>query len=101
MNDEHLNKMLQSWKPEANLPSSFQRDVWHRIEAAGAGKSPVAEWLTALLNWLAKPLPATATCVLTLGVGLVAGGMVGGAPADAKTAAYAYSIDPLAKRPAP
>lgn len=101
MNDETLNQMLQSWKPEADLPPSFQRDVWRRIETDQARTSSVSEFLSAFLNWLAKPLPAAVTCVLTLGVGLVTGGMVGGTRFETKTAAYAYSIDPLAKHPAP
>ena len=101
MNDEDLNQMLQSWRQEPELPPSFQRDVWHRIETAGASTSPVTAWFADLLNWLARPAPAIATCVLTLGVGFVAGGMVGSADSGTKAAAYAYSIDPLAKRPAP
>ncbi|RBP38606.1 hypothetical protein DES53_111125 [Roseimicrobium gellanilyticum] len=97
MNDEKLNQMLHSWKVEAELPPSFQRDVWRKIETAQANTSVFANWLTSFLNWLAKPLPAVATCALTLGAGLVVGGLVGRDQSVSKPAAYAYSIDPLAQ----
>jgi hypothetical protein len=53
-------------------------------------------WLETLINWLAKPLPATAACVLAIGAGLVAGGMVGDTPPPSAVAFYADSINPLA-----
>lgn len=101
MNDEKLNQMLQTWKVEAELPPSFLRDVWRKIETTQANTSAFANWLTSFLNWLAKPLPAVATCVLTLGAGLIAGGLLGGAQSVSKPAAYAYSIDPLAQLSSP
>lgn len=101
MNDEKLHQMLHTWKVETDLPSSFQRDVWRKIETAQAKPSALAERLTSFLNWLAKPLPAVATCALTLGAGLVVGGLVGSAQSVSKPAAYAYSIDPLAQLSSP
>jgi hypothetical protein len=101
MNDEKLHEILHTWKVETDLPSSFQRDVWRKIEKVQANTSPFANWLTSFLNWLAKPLPAVATCALTLGAGLAVGGLVEGDHSVSKPAAYAYSIDPIAKLSSP
>lgn len=95
MNDEELNKVLHTWKAEAELPASFQREVWHRIEAAKPSALGSMNWLEVLFNWLAKPLPAVAVCALAIGSGLVAGGMVGDTPPPSAVAAYADSINPL------
>jgi hypothetical protein len=100
MNDTELNQMLHSWKAEANLPSSFQRDVWQRIEAAASRPAP-ARWLERFLNWIARPLPATAACALALAIGITAGGMAGGPHGKAAAVAYADSINPLVKATSP
>lgn len=100
MNDTELNQMLHSWKAEANLPSSFQRDVWQRIEVAGS-RPASARWLELFLNWIARPLPATAVCALALAIGITAGGMAGGPASKTAAVAYADSINPLAKVASP
>jgi hypothetical protein len=97
MNDEKLHQLLHAWKEEPELPVSFQHEVWKKIETNKAAAPAALGWLVAFLDWLAKPVPAVAACALTLGAGLLTGGMAGGKSADSKLAAYAHSIDPLSK----
>ena len=101
MNDTELNEMLHTWKTGADLPSSFQREVWRRIEAADCAHPTPAWWLEAFLNWVAKPLPATAVCALALAIGISAGSFAGGPPDKTAAVAYADSINPLAKVSSP
>lgn len=100
MNEDELNRMLHTWKAEVDLPPSFQRDVWRRIEAGKPATPVLARLLEPFLNWLARPLPATVACALALTVGLTAGSMVGSANLQ-PAAAYAASINPVAKVPSP
>ncbi len=38
---EDLDELLRSWRPDAIESSTFQRDVWRRIEQSrGAGSAP-------------------------------------------------------------
>ncbi|WP_206026374.1 hypothetical protein [Roseimicrobium sp. ORNL1] len=101
MKDEKLNDLLQTWKATVDLPTAFERSVWTRIEEKKPAPASSPEWLTAFFLWLARPIPAAATCALALTAGLLAGGIIQRPDVDSRAAAYAQSIDPLARHRAP
>ncbi len=96
MNEEDLTRSLHAWNAGADLPPSFQREVWRRIELAENDRAAPVGWLDRFLLWVARPLPATAVCALALAIGIAVGGHSGGATPPA-AATYANSINPLAK----
>ena len=98
MNDDQLNELLSGAREEAELPPSFQRNVWQAIAADTARRKARWGWLDNLLLLLSKPLPAAATCSLALLAGLFIGVLNPQPPSQAvRVAAYAHSINPLAK----
>ena len=102
MNDHQLNELLLRTREEAVLPASFQRGVWQAIAARAAQREARWGWLDNLLGVLAKPLPAAAVWSLALMAGLLAGTLKPLPPSHVvRVAAYAHSINPLAKIPAP
>ena len=98
MNDHQLNELLLGAREEAVRPPSFQRGVWQAIAADTARREARWGWRNGLLGVLARPLPAAATWSLALMVGLFAGTLKPRPPSQvARVAAYAQSINPLAK----
>jgi hypothetical protein len=98
MNDDHLNQLLQFAREEAELPSSFQRQVWQAIAADTARREDRWGWINDLLLLLARPFPAAVTCSLALLGGALAGAARSSPPSESfQIAAYAQSINPLAK----
>lgn len=98
MNDDQLNELLRCTREEMELPSSFQRNVWQAIAADTARRKARWGWLDSLLLLLAKPLPAAVTCSLALLGGLLIGVAKPQPPSESlRIAAYAQSINPLAK----
>ena len=101
MNDDQINELLRRTREEAELPSSFQREVWRRIAHGTARQDARWSWLNGMLDWLAKPLPAAAAWSLALLAGLFIGTFKPQPPGSAaRVVAYAQSINPLAKVPA-
>lgn len=101
MNDDHLNELLRSSREDAELPPSFQHGVWQAIAADTSPQKARWGWLNNLLNLLAKPMPAAAAWSVALLAGLFIGTMKPQPPSQtARVAAYAQSINPLAKAPA-
>ncbi|MCE9518398.1 MAG: hypothetical protein K8R87_02345 [Verrucomicrobia bacterium] len=74
MKDSELDDLLREWKPDASVPASFQRQVWHRIEAAQASsiEGRVGVWWSDLLEPFMRPRLATVAAVLVaiLGAGI-------------------------------
>ena len=98
MNDDQLNELLSRSREAAELPLSFQRDVWQAIAANTARQKARWGWLNNILNVLAKPLPAAAAWSMALLAGLFIGTLKPQPPSQtARVAAYAQSINPLAK----
>ena len=98
MNDDQLNELLRNTREDAELPPSFQRGVWQAIAADTARQKARWVWLNSLINVLAKPLPAAAAWSVALMAGLFIGTMKPQPPSQtARVAAYAQSINPLAK----
>jgi len=99
MNDDHLNALLRVTREEIpSLPASFQREVWQRI----AVRKERNQWFPAFLAWISRPLPAAAAWSLAVLCGMFLGFLrTDAAPTADKAAAYAQSINPLAKMHSP
>lgn len=95
-----LSAKLRTWKVQPEVPTSFQRDVWHRIATRQAGRIE-AFWprtLRLFLHQLARPLYAVALIVLSISASL---GVAHVQAREARAnqwkvleARYAASIDP-------
>lgn len=98
--DEALRELLQTWKPEGQLPPRFQEAVWSRIAAAETPHGPslmqtVTVWLERILS-----RPAFAACYVS--VLLFAGLSAGYLHAEGRTAhawsewrtRYVQAVDP-------
>jgi len=102
MNDTELNNLLLGAREDVELPASFQREVWRAITASTARDQTRWAWLTGLIEWLARPLPAAAAWSLALLCGLLVGVLKPPAPpATTHAEAYAQMINPLAKMHTP
>jgi hypothetical protein len=96
MNDLELDDLIRATQPEPVFPSSFQREVWTRIAAAGTQTSGWKGWADSIFGILARPTPAIALVTLTLAVGAMLGRNATNGAADAKNLeSYLVSIDPL------
>ena len=73
--DETLSKLLQTWKPDGQLPSRFQEAVWQRIQRADADvRIPFWQWLRVRIEVaLARPALAVSYVAILLFAGLGAG----------------------------
>ena len=101
MNDSQLNELLRQSREEAELPPSFQREVWQKIAAVKAREEARWGWIRPLLDWFTRPLAAAAAWALALMAGLLLGNLKAQSPtSEARAAAYAHFINPLAKFPA-
>jgi hypothetical protein len=98
--DEALSSLLQTWKPEAQLPPRFQEAVWNRIACAEAARTP-ALW-QAVLRWVEQTLSRPALAVSYVAVLLFAGLGAGYWHAEGKTTQaaaemrtrYVQAVDP-------
>ena len=98
MEHEKLKTLLQSWKPNVDLPADFQRHVWQSISAREeetSGWRALGEWIQRLISQ-----PKWAIIVLTIVIGMT--GLMGLAQASSikestMETRYVTSIDPYAK----
>ena len=98
--DEALSKLLQTWKPEAQLPPRFQEAVWKRIERAEP-RATVPLWqllATRIGAAFSRPALAVAYVAAFLFVGVGAGYWHAGdktAQADSEMRSrYVQTVDP-------
>ena|SRR5436190_20986305 len=97
--DEALNKLLQTWKPEAHLPPRFQEAVWQRIQRAESTVVPLWRVLVSRVEAaLCRPAVATAYVAVLLFAGLGAGylraeGKTGQAQSEFRSR-YVHTVDP-------
>ena len=97
--DEALSKLLQTWKPEAQLPPRFQEAVWNRIESANTTSGSL---LQSIAVWIEKTFSRPALAASYVAVLLFAGVGAGYWHAEGKTAhsdtewrtRYVQSVDP-------
>ena len=100
MDDDSLNKALQSWKIKTTLPPRFQEQVWQRIAVAESKVKP-AWWQTLLVKIeraFTRPTLAVSYVAVLLFVGLATGyeqadHKVSQAESNSR-ALYVKSVDP-------
>ena len=98
--DEALSKLLQTWKPEAQLPFCFQEAVWRRIECAETARTP--SLLQTLAIWVERTFSRPALAASYVAILLVTGVGAGYWHAEGKTAKaesewrtrYVQTVDP-------
>jgi hypothetical protein len=95
MNDSELDALLKENPPHVEVPASFSRSVWHRIETQEACREGGwRQWISAALRLLARPALAAPALVLTM----AAGAWLGHAPSKAAGPGhedYARSVSPF------
>lgn len=103
MIDEDLDKILEAWKVEPEIPARFQANVWARI-ASRETERENSFWrgLTAhFLGLLLRPAYAMALVVTMMGMSLGAARIhsenVNNRRWATLEARYAFSIDPYAQ----
>ena len=104
---DELSAKLRTWKAEPEVPTSFQREVWHRIAVRHAAREAafwpgVAEWLT---HQVARPTFALGLLMVSLTAG-VAYAHDRAQDKNARSwkrleARYVASIDPVAMKHGP
>ena len=101
--DEGLRARLRSWRVQADVPPSFQADVWRKIAArqATAEKPPPAVgWIGWLLGRLGQPryaVPVGLTVLAaSLGLARVQADSANGRTWRTLETRYVVSIDPMA-----
>ena len=100
MDDDSLNKALQSWRIKATLPLRFQEQVWQRIAIAESKATPTW-WQTLLvrIEWaFTRPALAASYVAVLLLLGLATGYEQAGHRASQvesqARALYVQSVDP-------
>ena len=101
--DEDLRAQLRLWRVKADVPPSFQTDVWRRIAArqAATEKPPsAAGWIGWLIGQFGQPRYAVPLGLATLAVSLALARVQADA-ANGRTwrtleTRYVVSIDPVA-----
>jgi hypothetical protein len=87
---EDLDQLLRSWCPEPIVSSTFQRDVWRRIERSRGATQP----LQGFFEWLARPGIASLATVLAIIGGVFVGSLLANHNAQR---AYLHGVDPYAQ----
>jgi hypothetical protein len=87
---EDLDDLLRLWRPDGVESSTFQRDVWRRIEQS---RGP-AQRLQGFFEWLARPRIASLAAALAIIGGVFIGSLFGGQNAQR---AYLHDVDPYAQ----
>jgi hypothetical protein len=101
--DEELRARLRSWRVEAEVPPSFQADVWRKIaarQATAEKPSPAVGWIGWLLSQLGRPRYAVpvglALLTVSLGLARVQADSANGRTWKTLQTRYVVSIDPTA-----
>lgn len=101
--DEDLRAQLRSWQVNAEVPPSFQMDVWRKIAArqAAAEKPPSAvRWIEWLIGQLGHPRYAVpvglAIPTVSLGLARVQADSANGRTWRTLETRYVVSVDPVA-----
>jgi hypothetical protein len=92
MNDNELDQLLRDSADDAGLPARFRPEVWTRI--AIADERSFAGWLRRFVASLVQPVPATASVVASVLVGVWLGTATVQTPKEPKLS-YAESISPF------
>ncbi len=98
MNDDQLHQLMRASPARVSLPSSFNREVWARIESSEPPSlsSAVAQVWRSWITTLSRPAPAFATVALCMLLGGGFGWMSqNGTSGDTGELAYVTSINPF------
>jgi hypothetical protein len=87
---EDLDELLRSWRPDPIVSSTFQRDVWGRIERSRGANQP----FQGFFEWLARPRIASLAAVLAILGGVFVGSVFASHHAQR---AYLHDVDPYAQ----
>jgi di/tricarboxylate transporter len=99
MTDDLLHQQLRNARPTVPLPSTFQGDVWGRLEAAewAREQGSASHILQRCLAWLSRPIPAVALVLLTGSVGCLVAAFANKAePEKQRETVYIRSVSPFA-----
>lgn len=71
---DELNTLLRAWKLDVPACPTFRRDVWTRIAASEAQRTPtVTKWVDRLLSFINKPAIAAAALLMAIILGSAIG----------------------------
>jgi hypothetical protein len=87
---EDLDDLLRLWRPDAVESSTFQRDVWRRIER----RRSASQRLQGFFEWLARPGTASWAAAVAIVAGVFVGSLFAGQNAQR---AYLHEVDPYAQ----
>lgn len=97
MNDDELHRLLRQTPAQLNLPPSFEREVWARIEAEASFtfSNCISRLAQTLFAALARPLPASLTIAALIALGAWLGGLGQAEQPEGDEMVYVESIHPL------
>jgi di/tricarboxylate transporter len=90
--DEEIDKLLAEWQDTVETPSTFQREVWRRVELAGPCKHSLFERIA---WWLLRPMREVVILALVVLVALIWGLTHPPLPDHSPHDAYLLSISPF------
>ena len=94
--DAKLRALLRESRATPGLPPGFGRNVWQRIERAGA--QPRRAWLEVVAAWFLRPRLALSGLAAVIVLGVTLGTFFNAASAkDSARARYVASVDPFQK----
>ena len=96
--DGKLGALLREARATPERPPGFERNVWRRIERAGAATQP--GWLEAAVAWFLCPRLAVSGLAAVVILGATLGTFSSAASArDSARVRYVTSVDPFQKAP--
>lgn len=96
MEDSEVDQLLKDSDPGVKTPSGFRREVWLRIEASelSGWRPPIQRFFIRLVEGMALPPVAAATCAAAVLAGVLLG-MLSGKSAVSDESAYVESVSPF------
>ena len=100
MNDDELHRILCRATARNSLPDTFNREVWHRIEAEESISlgACIRQLCQRFFTLLTRPCPGGAAILASMALGAWLGVQAAEPPLDGASA-YIRSIDPLMSPP--
>lgn len=100
MNDDELHRILCRATARNSLPDTFNREVWHRIEAEESISlgACIRQLCQRFFTLLTRPCPGGAAILASMALGAWLGVQAAEPPLDGASA-YIRSIDPLMRPP--
>ena len=89
---DDLSALLQSWQPDIEPPSGFNRGVWSRIEASQPRYTEILSDLFSWIHSMGHPRVAVAAAAIALFGGVLIGGVQARSSLEER---YLVSLNPL------